>query len=144
MSDSLVGKHVTVTAAGEVRLVAAGRGGGNPADAVDDDEGRLGAMEYAHLEAIRRTYDALPHKTLARDAFRAGTPFERIDGMGWWVEAESLFDMCFGDNFSLSAGNRCVRLASRPMLTGALTVARVLYKSPPAWTRFEGAAAQVA
>lgn len=136
VSEALRGKRVIASARG-VRLVS--RGDHPPADAVNDER-RLANMEHALLGSIRAAYDALPaaEATLVHDAFREGTLFDMCDGSGYWTRDESMFDRCFAPGFSIATGNRCVRVSARPLMTGALTVALALYKSPPAWTRFEG------
>jgi hypothetical protein len=135
ISESLRGRMVVASASG-VRLVT--RGQHPPADAVNQDN-RLGNMEYALLHAIAAVVHTLtPAQTdIVRNAFRAGTSRHMIDGSGYWCAQESLLDVCMG-GYSIGAANRCVRLASKQILAGVHTTLAVLYRTPPAWSRYEG------
>ena len=141
ISDSLVGKMVTSSASG-VRVVT--RGSHPPADEVNQ-ENRLGNMENACLMAAGEVYESLSAATkqTVRTIFRCGTPMRFCDGSGYVVDSFSMIDICFGDPDAphrsfIARGNYCVRMGAKRLITGVLTVSNYLYKSPPAWTRFEG------
>jgi hypothetical protein len=141
ISDSLVGKMVTSSASG-VRVVT--RGNHPPADEVNS-ENRLGNMENACLMAAGELYESLSEATKrkVRNYFRCGTPMRFCDGSGYVVDSYSMLDVCFGTPESphrafIARGDYCVRMGAKRLITGVLTVTNYLYKSPPAWTRFEG------
>lgn len=126
-----------VTANGAVRLVT--RGAHPSADTINE-EGRLANMEVAHMQAIRTVFDSMSEheQKLVRYALRGGTRFSMADGWGYYMDAESLLDVCFGSVYSVAGGDRCVRLASKTILTSILTIVKHIYKTPPTWTRYEG------
>ena len=138
VSETLVGRGVRHTSAG-VRLTTTAS---DPVAAEINQDGRLGNMENAHLQALHALFDACTddEKQKLRRAFRACTHFEKIDGSGFYTDGsgQSLFDMCVDTSdraYSVIQGRVCVRMAARSVLYGTLTVIPVLYKSPPAWSR---------
>lgn len=141
ISDSLVGKMVVSGLSG-VRIVT--RGAHPPADAINE-ENRLGNMEWACLASAGEIYESLspPTRTKIRRAFRCGTSMRFCDGSGYVVSPYSMMDLCFGSPGQphvpfVARGDYCVRMASKQLVTGVINVNKHLYKSPPAWARFEG------
>jgi hypothetical protein len=141
VSESLVGKMVVSGLSG-VRLVT--RGTHPPADAINEEK-RLGNMEFACLTSAGEIYESLsvPTRKKVRNACRCGTSLRFCDGSGYVVGQYSMLDLCFGTPDQphapfVARGDYCVRMASKRLVTGVITITKHLYKSPPAWVRFEG------
>jgi hypothetical protein len=136
ISEQLQGRLVTYSLTG-VRTVT--RGDHPEADAVNG-EFRLGNMEHAHLQCLRLIFDSCTTQqqdTLA-DVFRAGLGYRLADGKGFYLGEQSLIDTCFGGR-GIASGRACVRINGKRIIFGILTLIHSLYRTPPAWARFEGA-----
>lgn len=143
MSPDLKNKVVSHGATGirlsDPRPGSSRRSNAIPADSIND-EGRLDGMETQLQQALRARFDALTERQreAVEAGFRIGHLYRMIDGSGFYTQPETMFDACFGEDFSLAMGNRCVRLTSVGMIGGTLTMAKLLYKTPPTWMLYEG------
>ena len=132
VSEDLIGRHVRI--AGDTpRLVQPYRDGLH-ADALS--EGRLYVMEARHLEAAKNV--------LCADAFLKSHMLAciesvyAIDGTYWPGEgtvADLIDLMCLGVTTDTSS---CMRRNSAHIVLSALMLCSYVYKTRPAWTRFEG------
>jgi hypothetical protein len=135
VSESLVGKDVVMTAAGDIRLTAESGGHGLVAEYING-EGRLEHMEARHLGAALRVLEEYP--ILRTNMLACMETTYVVDGTQW-PSGETLQEvldlLCRG----LTTDTRsCMRRNSLHLIRTCHMLVPYVYKSEPTWIKYEG------